>query len=33
VAELIERRRREPAEHFDFLSMLMARAIAKATRR
>ena len=24
VAEVIERRRREPAEHFDFLSMLMA---------
>jgi enediyne biosynthesis protein E7 len=24
VAELIERRRREPGEHFDFLSMLMA---------
>lgn len=24
VAELIERRRREPAEHFDFLGMLMA---------
>ncbi len=24
VAELIERRRREPEEHFDFLSMLMA---------
>ena len=33
VAELIERRRREPAEHFDFLAMFMASRDSSGDRK